>query len=60
MANVYVHLGEVLLPLAVSTQRVSDEIYVDYDHHGNAIGIEILGATAVSVNGVRLRLPDED
>lgn len=60
MASVYVHLGDVLLPLAVSTEPVTDGINVDFDHRGEPLGIEILGAVAVSINGVRLRLPDED
>lgn len=60
MASVYVRLSEAATPLAVSTHEAAEGINVDYDHRGEAIGVEILGARSVSVNGVRLGLPDED
>lgn len=60
MASIYVQTGDIALPLAVSTDEVADGITLDYDHRGDVVGIEILGAKAVAVNGVRLGLPNED
>jgi uncharacterized protein YuzE len=64
MADIYVRLADSVLPSAVSTQPVADGINVDFDHRGEPIGVEVLGALAVYVNGVHMGvlgvLPDED
>jgi uncharacterized protein YuzE len=64
MASVYVHLRDATIPTAVSTHELGENngeaIEVDYDHNGEVIGIAFSGAKWVAVNGVRLRLPDED
>ena len=56
MASVYVYLGRNVEPTAVSTHEIHDGINIDYDHRGKPIGVEILGATRVTVDGA----PDED
>lgn len=60
MASVYVRLDEIRLPTYISTREVSDQINVDYDHNGQPVGVEILGAVGLTVNGVKQELSDED
>jgi hypothetical protein len=59
--DVYVRLGWPALNTAVSTQPVADGINIDFDHRGVPVGVEVLGAVDLEVDGVRVGLPsDED
>lgn len=60
MASVYVYLDGITLPQFISTREITEQINVDYDHNGQPVGVEILGAIALAVNGAKQVLADED
>lgn len=48
--DVYVRAEDVV-PLHITTRPLSDSVNVDYDHNGLVVGVEVLDARAVEING---------
>lgn len=52
--NIYVHLRRLEKDEVVAkTVNVADNVNIDFDAHGNPIGVEVLGACMVDYDGFR-------
>jgi uncharacterized protein YuzE len=53
MSEVYVYLDRIVRRVA-ATREVAPNVNIDYDEFGFAVGVEILGANGITVDGTEV------
>lgn len=60
MSDIYVRVRKPALSTTVSSYEPVEGLVLDVDQRGELLGVEILNAESFEVDGVKLRLRDED